>query len=569
MFITSCDRYDLELSRNIIQQNAELSTTLHNNAVVPRTMEMSLLPVPKIDQRCNNRGSAKRQRYSMKEKWDIIERCDETIASEEFPSIRNPTQYFQYNYRNEDAAHKWVALYGKWTKPEQRERMVGVILGKNFASKGKFTRSPFHHLETILYNDILTKRKSGHRVSNTFIRIRALAIFKELKEQGVQGYNTMTFKASNGWRTNFIKRRKLKYRRKKSGKLFSANDHIPKYLDFLKTLRFKILCPRDNEECDEIYGRFPPSRRYNMDQVPLPFVVSQEFTFTLNEDVNIHMTCPSEALRKRQWTMHCIVNAGAGDDRHAWVDLVSKGTGKQISKEETSRYNKSVGMFWQQNAWVDGPVMIELAKKFVQEKVRRHGNEWICLFADNLRAHLLQEVKEIFGSNQVLLIYFPPSMTEMVQPIDAGYGRSLRSAIGRELDAWLMDSANLIKWESKMTAMERRILISHLVSHAQDEMLLPRNDKMRIGCFERTGCLITKQVCEKDALIKPQGVTVPFTVPVLPPSDAEINHIEVEPEPCYENEDIARVAAMLQEVELDDAELILNNDNDILQEEFV
>ena len=160
-------------------------------------------------------------------------------------------------------------------------------------------------------------------------------------------------------------------------------------------------------------------------------------------------------------------------------------------------------------------------------------------------------------------------MTEMVQPIDAGYGRSLRSAIGRELDAWLMDSANLIKWESKMTAMERRILISHLVARAQDEMPLPRNDKMQIGCFERTGCLITKKVCKKDALIKPQGITVPFVVPVLPPSDAEINNIEVEPEPCHENEDIACVAAMLQEVELDDAELILNNDNDILQEEFV
>ena len=502
----------------------------------------------------------------MKDKWEIVEMCDEAISSDDYPTITSPTQYFQYYYRNEDAAHKWVSSYGKWTKREHRERMVAEILGKNFASKGKFTRSPFHRLESTLYNEILTKRKSGHRVSNTFIRIRALTIFKDLQEQGVADYKNATFKASNGWRTNFIKRRKLKYRRRKSGKTFSADSHLPKYLDFLKTLRFRLLVPRGDSTCDEIYGRFPPNKRYNMDQVPLPFVVSQEFTFTIQEDVNIHITCPSESLRKRQWTMYCIVNAGEGDSRHAWVDLVSKGTGKRIRKEETNQYHKSVEMFWQKNAWVDGSLMIELAHKFVREKIKRHGDEWICLFADNLSAHLLPEVKEIFGSNQVLLIFFPPCMTEMVQPIDAGYGRSLRCAIGRELDDWLMDSNNLKKWESKMTTMERRILITHLVARAQDFMLLPENDKMRINCFERTGCLITTKICDKDALIKPQGVTIPFVVPVLPPSDVALNELSVEPEPRPESEDVLNIATIMQEVDADDAELILDSDKDIVQE---
>ena len=80
-------------------------------------------------------------------------------------------------------------------------------------------------------------------------------------------------------------------------------------------------------------------------------------------------------------------------------------------------------MYWQKNAWVGSKVMIELALKFVWEKIERHGNEWIILFADNLKAHLLPEVKEIFGSNQVLLVFFPTSMTEMIQTVDAGYGR--------------------------------------------------------------------------------------------------------------------------------------------------
>ena len=82
-----------------------------------------------------------------------------------------------------------------------------------------------------------------------------------------------------------------------------------------------------------------------MDQVPIPFMVSQEFMFTLEEDSNVHITCPSEALRKRCWTMHVVVNAGEGDDSHAWVDLVTNGTGDRIKADEKARYHKGVDMY--------------------------------------------------------------------------------------------------------------------------------------------------------------------------------------------------------------------------------
>ena len=47
-----------------------------------------------------------------------------------------------------------------------------------------------------------------------------------------------------------------------------------------------------------------------MDQVPLPFVVNQESTFTDENDKYVHMSAPSDALRKRQFTMHVIYDAG-------------------------------------------------------------------------------------------------------------------------------------------------------------------------------------------------------------------------------------------------------------------
>ena len=117
-----------------------------------------------------------------------------------------------------------------------------------------------------------------------------------------------------------------------------------------------------------------------------------------------------------------------------------------------------------------------------------------------------------------------------------------------------------------MTTMERQILITHLVARAQDFILLPENEKMRINCFERTGCLITTKICDKDALIKPQGVTIPFVVPVLPPSDVALNEMSVEPEQRPESEDVLNIATIMQDLDLDDAELILDSDEDIVQE---
>ena len=104
-------------------------------------------------------------------------------------------------------------------------------------------------------------------------------------------------------------------------------------------------------------------------------------------------------------------------------------------------------------------------------------------------------------------------MTHLVQPIDAGIGRSLRIAVCKALDEWLMDGANLMKWEAKMSAGERRILITKLVGQAMQSIMSA--DLLRVGAFERTGCLITLLILEEyDKKIRPQGAEALIEVPV-------------------------------------------------------
>ena len=95
------------------------------------------------------------QRYSMKEKYNIIESCDKTIASYYHPEIKTVSQYFLHVYPSQDLAHKFVSQYGKWNKPEHKERIILEIIGKDFEGNRKLTKSAFHQMESMLCADIV------------------------------------------------------------------------------------------------------------------------------------------------------------------------------------------------------------------------------------------------------------------------------------------------------------------------------------------------------------------------------------------------------------------------------
>ena len=79
-----------------------------------------------------------------------------------------------------------------------------------------------------------------------------------------------------------------------------------------------------------------------MHQVPLPFIVNQEDTFTMDDDNDVNIKCPKEALRKRQFTMHQVVNAGKGDKAHGWCSMVYRGAGNRMSEAETYLHDDGI-----------------------------------------------------------------------------------------------------------------------------------------------------------------------------------------------------------------------------------
>lgn len=277
---------------------------------------------------------------------------------------------------------------------------------------------------------------------------------------------------------------------------------------------------------DAVWGRFPPVARFNMDQIPLPFVVCQDTTFTTEDDSHVHIrSCGADGLTKRQYTVHLTSNAGEGENGLCYGDLICRGTGKRISRVEKEGWNPEVGVFFQKCAWVDRPTMVKLAERFCEKKEKLLGKRPAVMFCDNLDAHCCDEVLEVFSKHNVLLIFVPPATTDATQPIDAGIGRSTRIEIGNQLDLWLMSEDNLDKWESGFKAKERRVLMTQLL-HASTEAIRRRDD-LRKGCFTRTGCLLTVLPDEvEDAKVKPQGLKLPYKMLSALPAPLAIQQVD-------------------------------------------
>ena len=255
------------------------------------------------------------------------------------------------------------------------------------------------------------------------------------------------------------------------------------------------------------------------------------------QDVQISGTGKGD-LRKRQFTMNIWTNAGEGEDADGYVELICKGKvlgGKYFKQIERAAWAKDVPMYFQKNAWMDRSVMEVSAKNFCDHVKKRWGDQKMLVFCDNLDAHVCDATKKIFADGNVFLFCLPPSVTEAVQAIDAGYGRSMRCAVGRALNEWLMKDENMEKWESEkgLTAPDRRVLISNLVSKANQEVL--KNDTARIGCFQRTGMLLTLDGSDDDK-IRPQGLSKKF-LPVTVPDFVDVSVDPATPSEIVREED--------------------------------
>jgi hypothetical protein len=269
---------------------------------------------------------------------------------------------------------------------------------------------------------------------------------------------------------------------------------------------------------DPRWGRFLATHRFNLDQVGIPFVGALGPTFEFIGTAKVHVKQQAEGLSKRQATIQlCFGPMPCGSIVNK-VAMIFRGTGTRISVAEKCAYDPRVVVQWQPKAWMDRPTAEDwVARVWTPLKESLPGDAEALLFLDNLDAHCWNGFLAPLRRTGTLAAFYPASCSDVVQSVDAGAGALLIVLYTDQQDMWLDGDENLELWESaKMTAGQRRILMTQWLGAAWDVFNSAKYDMARRRYFEKTGCLMSADGSDDDR-ITPEG-TVSYKFVRLDPA---------------------------------------------------
>lgn len=228
------------------------------------------------------------------------------------------------------------------------------------------------------------------------------------------------------------------------------------------------------------------------------------FSF-LGRNEQVWVASPGSGLDKRQCTLQVCFTP---ENNQVRTEIIFRGQGK-VKAEEKKAYHKSVDVFWQKNAWADTTFSCEWVEKTLKPAVP-DGEEFL-LICDNLNAQTSDAFKKSVHDINGLVWFGLPGATDKWQPVDAGYGFTLKHLIKKVQDEWLdledeNGQPNIDLWaDSKgLSASHRRILFTEWVGKASDMLNHSNYDNFRWNCFEKTGMLMTADGSDDDK-IRPEG----------------------------------------------------------------
>ena len=205
------------------------------------------------------------------------------------------------------------------------------------------------------------------------------------------------------------------------------------------TYREKCIRTGFDENYDPKWGRYKPSQRLNVDQSPLPFVVhgKKTYEFIPKGQGSTHITWisqPGSGLEKRQCSLQVMFRPEGQQPKLA---IIFRGQGKRISEDEKSAWHKDVDVFFQPNAWLDQFVCKKWCDESLIPFVKEQKLDRFVLLLDNLKGQMQDDFKDSVSNANGLLWYGLPGVTDIWQPVDAGYAASLKSLIAVEHCKWL------------------------------------------------------------------------------------------------------------------------------------
>ena len=94
--------------------------------------------------------------------------------------------------------------------------------------------------------------------------------------------------------------------------------------------------------------RFTPERRFNVDQVSMPFAIDSKTTYQVNlskaekRDHRVWVANPRSGLDKCQCTLQVCISP----ESKVRIAIIFHGPGKRISADEIKAYQPDVDVYW-------------------------------------------------------------------------------------------------------------------------------------------------------------------------------------------------------------------------------
>ena len=420
----------------------------------------------------NQRGSSKRKSFTVEFKKQTLDLLDSLANSKnKWKKVADEKQVskclvVKWNKARESILAEISKNKNKRNAGSAREaRHRRQMVGKKAQKSEKYPLAA-----NLLIAEFKLRRAKGNKISKLWLKTK----MKKKIESCYGKEEADKFKASNNWFQRFKRRHNISLRRKTNKKKNAANDDRETIQRFHRDLTKALQSKRRRDTsfvADQTYGRWLPKNRLNVDQVPLPFVVEQDQTYEFAGNKQVWISQPGSGLDNRQATLQlCIKAEGEQTVKPAIIFRGNRGKGNVLSAEQ-EKYDADVHVYFQTNAWMDAKVNLKWTKHTLKDGLKDDFNTEKVLFTDNVGFQQTQAFHEGCREMNTIVYLLPDNHTDKVQPVDAGFGRMMKQKIGEAMQMWLEKEENLEMWQDKISAKNRRILMTQWTGHAWRELV--------------------------------------------------------------------------------------------------
>jgi transposase len=287
---------------------------------------------------------------------------------------------------------------------ENRNLILKEVESNRSLSKARIVKQS--NVNVILWRWFATARAKGYSINGPILQGKAKQIVNELRVEGGD------FSTSEGWLQKWKQRNNIQSYKisRKSGNV--NLERVEQWKSSLKTL---------------LIG-YDLKNVFNMDETGFFFCVLPDSTLS-----HVKQSCKGGKQGKDRITVVLTCSA-LGEKLPPWIIGKSKNP-RAFREQDMSKlkvkYTNSA------KAWMMNPIFNQYLKE-LDEYFKRKGRK-IVLFLDNAPVHIVDEATNL---TNVELRYFPPNLTSVLQPLDAGIIRSLK-ALSRKFEVLsILDNIN-------------------------------------------------------------------------------------------------------------------------------